>query len=77
MFVTILTIIYLALAMFILIRFFKQSVHVGDWMKATKMKVNKIFGRKSNIDNKVFDERVYKAPDRKKEQNLQPELRRS
>lgn len=77
MFVTILTIIYLALAMFILIRFFKQSVHFGEWMKNLKMKINTIFGRKSDIDNKLIDKRVYKAPDRKKEQNLQPELRRS
>jgi hypothetical protein len=77
MFVTILTIIYLALAMFILIRFLKQSVHFGHWMKAVKLKVNTIFGRKSDIDNKIIDERVYKAPDRKKEQNLQPEFRRS
>lgn len=77
MFVTILTIIYLALAMFILIRFFRQSVHFKDWIKAAKMKANTIFERKSNIDDKVINERVYKAPETKKEQNLQPELRRS
>lgn len=76
MFVTILTIIYLALAMFILIRFFKQSVHFGHWMKTLRLRVNKIFGRKSDINNDIIDERVYKAPV-KKEQNLQPEFRRS
>lgn len=69
MFVTILTIIYLALAIFILVRFFKQSIHTGE----LKMKVNKIFVRKSKIDERDFS----REENGLKEKNLQPEFRRS
>lgn len=69
MFVTILTIIYLALAIFILIRFFRKSIHVDAWTGSLKMKMNKIFVRKSEIDKSEIDERTVE------EKQFQPEFR--
>ena len=76
MFVTILTIIYLALALFILVRFCKQSVHIGHWSKGLCSKVNQIFERKSDIDESRIEKSVVNTSDIKKE-HYQPELRSS
>lgn len=77
MFVTILTIIYLALALFILVRFLKEkSIKVGNVTNNFKHKLNKIFIRKSEINKHeiTYTSEISNEGDERK---LQPEYKRS
>ncbi|MGK7391882.1 MAG: hypothetical protein ACNS60_16145 [Candidatus Cyclobacteriaceae bacterium M2_1C_046] len=77
MFVTILTIIYLALALFILGRFLKEkSDQIDDWSNNFKYKFKRVFVKNTVKKERRNDFSPSESSDEMEERKLQPEYRR-